>query len=148
MKIASTILVLSVALLTAMASRAAEPAQEFIKAKPVQSDKPKYPRQDLKNRNQAWVDVAFCIDEAGATQNIKIIDSVGNERFVAADELFHKIRARDDLSLYELSKLWQHGTAIASTTNRTSRSGSNGIFRMNGVPVWCRFAASRAQPST
>jgi TonB family protein len=158
------------ALLAAAASIADDSANEFVKAKPSKRDKPEYPYQDLKNRNQAWVDVAFCIDEAGTTQNIKVIDSVGNERFEnaaietvrqwtyepalaggkpawqsrnhavisfalkdsndgvrrtflkqfrkleklhdqeklqEADELFWQVHSRDDLSLYELSKLWQ-----------------------------------------
>lgn len=164
------IFVLLAALLALTANAADEPAKSFVKAKPIQTDKPKYPYRDFKNRNQAYVDVAFCIDENGTTQNIKVIDSVGNERFEEAaietvrqwtyepaladgkpawqsrnhavisfalkdsndgvrriflkqfrrleklhdqgklqeaDKLFWEVYARDDLSLYELSKLWQ-----------------------------------------
>ena len=165
-----TILGILLALATATASVADEPGAEFVKAKPIQQSKPEYPHKDFKNSNQAWVDIAYCIDESGATQNIKVIDSVGNKRFESAaietvrqwtfepalsdgkpawqsrnhavisfalkdsndgvrrtflkqfrqlaklhdnnkleeaDALFWQVHARDDLSLYELSKLWQ-----------------------------------------
>ena len=52
-----------------------------VKAKQLVQTAPEYPKQDLRKEREAWVHVTYCIDEAGAVQNITILDSVGNERF-------------------------------------------------------------------
>ena len=42
---------------------------------------PKYPTIELREGNEAWVHITYCIDESGSPQNISVLDSVGGSRF-------------------------------------------------------------------
>jgi len=56
-------------------------AQRTVAAKPLVRTAPSYPTLELNKGREAWVHVAYCVDETGAIQNVSILDSVGNERF-------------------------------------------------------------------
>jgi len=58
-----------------------ESSRQLVPAKQVERTAPNYPRQELRKGNQAWVHVAYCVDESGATQNVTVLDSVGSPRF-------------------------------------------------------------------
>ncbi len=55
-----------------------------VPAKPIKKIAPRYPRTGLRRRSQAWIQLAFCIDESGSPQNISVIDSVGRNVFAEA----------------------------------------------------------------
>lgn len=61
-----------------------ESGRTTVPAKVISTGPPSYPSFELKKRHQAWVRVAYCIDETGTPQNISVLDSVGNERFERA----------------------------------------------------------------
>lgn len=145
-------------------------SRKSVPAKQLKRTAPSYPRQELREGNQAWVHIAYCIDESGSTQNVSVLDSVGgpsfdkaaikavkrwqyepalidgepswqsrNQTYITfaidrgntggsrrfakqfrkigalidqkkpqeADELFRHLYESYDLSLYELSKLWE-----------------------------------------
>ncbi len=58
-----------------------ESAQSTVPAKVISRNAPRYPGIELARGHEAWVRVAFCIDETGKPQNIAVLDSVGNQRF-------------------------------------------------------------------
>ena len=58
-----------------------ESGQSTVPAKVVSRKAPRYPGIELAKGHEAWVRVAFCIDETGKPQNIAVLDSVGNQRF-------------------------------------------------------------------
>ena len=58
-----------------------ESGQSTVPAKVVSRKAPRYPGVELAKGHEAWVRVAFCIDETGKPQNIAVLDSVGNQRF-------------------------------------------------------------------
>lgn len=59
----------------------AESSRVFIPAKLIERTSPTYPQFELRHRKQAWVRIAYCIDESGSPQNISVLDSVGNAKF-------------------------------------------------------------------
>ncbi len=59
----------------------AESARIYVPAKPVEKEKPKYPRLELSKGYEAWIYMSYCIDETGVPQNISIEDSVGDKSF-------------------------------------------------------------------
>lgn len=61
--------------------RVIESAQQSISAIPIERSAPRYPRLELLKGNQAWVQIAYCIDKSGLTQNVSVLDSVGGRRF-------------------------------------------------------------------
>lgn len=62
----------------------AESAQQSVPAKQIKRSAPRYPATELRKGKQAWVQVAYCIDENGTPQNVSVIESVGNNRFETA----------------------------------------------------------------
>ena len=56
-------------------------ARSIVPAKVILREAPRYPGLELNKGRQAWVHVAYCIDESGKPQNISVLDSVGSERF-------------------------------------------------------------------
>jgi len=58
-----------------------ESSRQSIPAKQIDRTAPRYPRQELNKGNQAWVHVAYCIDEKGSPQNVTVLDSVGRSKF-------------------------------------------------------------------
>lgn len=58
--------------------------QSTLRAKVISRKAPRYPGLELSKGRQAWVRVAYCIDETGRPQNISVLDSVGTERFEQA----------------------------------------------------------------
>lgn len=61
-----------------------ESARQVIPAKQLDRTPPRYPKTELRRGAQAWVNVAYCIDESGSPQNISVVDSVGSARFERA----------------------------------------------------------------
>ncbi len=59
----------------------AESSRVFIPAKPIERTSPTYPQFELRHRKQAWVRIAYCIDESGSPQNVSVLDSVGSTKF-------------------------------------------------------------------
>jgi TonB family protein len=55
--------------------------RSYERAQPIERDPPNYPREMLAKGREAWVQVSYCIDEAGKPQNIVIVDSVGDRAF-------------------------------------------------------------------
>jgi TonB family protein len=58
-----------------------ESSRQLTPAKQLQRTAPRYPKQELRNGKQAWVHVAYCIDESGSPQNVTVLDSVGSSKF-------------------------------------------------------------------
>lgn len=58
--------------------------QLTVPAKVISRKAPRYPGHELRAGRQAWVHVAYCIDETGKPQNISVLDSVGTQRFERA----------------------------------------------------------------
>ena len=58
-----------------------ESSRILISAKQIERTAPKYPQFELRKGNQAWVRIAYCIDESGLTQNVSVLDSVGSVSF-------------------------------------------------------------------
>ena len=58
-----------------------ESGRSTVAAKAISRAAPKYPGLELRQGRQAWVHVAYCIDESGQPQNVSVLDSVGSERF-------------------------------------------------------------------
>ncbi len=56
-------------------------AKQYVPARVIERKPPRYPRHELSRGYEAWVHVAYCIDEAGQTRNISVLDSVGGPRF-------------------------------------------------------------------
>ena len=61
-----------------------ESARQIVPAKQIERNPPRYPKSELRKYTQAWVNVAYCIDETGTPQNISVVDSVGRSRFERA----------------------------------------------------------------
>ena len=61
-----------------------ESVRQVVPAKQLERSPPRYPQIELRRGTQAWVNVAYCIDESGTPQNISVVDSVGNSRFERA----------------------------------------------------------------
>lgn len=61
-----------------------ESARQLVPAKQIERSPPRYPKTELRKGTQAWVNVAYCIDESGTPKNISVVDSVGNSRFERA----------------------------------------------------------------
>ena len=58
-----------------------ESSRKLVPAKSIERTAPKYPLAELRKGREAWVRVAYCIDESGETQNVSILDSVGGAKF-------------------------------------------------------------------
>lgn len=58
-----------------------ESSRQLTPAKQIERTAPRYPKQELRNGNQAWVHIAYCIDESGSPQNVTVLDSVGSAKF-------------------------------------------------------------------
>lgn len=56
-------------------------SRQLISAKQIEKSVPRYPAAELRRGRQAWVRIAYCIDESGSTQNVSVLDSVGDESF-------------------------------------------------------------------
>lgn len=61
--------------------RVIQSSRVFVPARPTVRVAPKYPAAELRQNNEAWVHVAYCIDEEGSPQNIRVLESVGDRRF-------------------------------------------------------------------
>ena len=59
----------------------AESSRVFIPAKQIERTSPRYPQFELRRGSQAWVRIAYCIDESGSPQNVSVLDSVGSAKF-------------------------------------------------------------------
>ena len=62
-------------------SAVVDASRTIVAARPVGKFPPRYPAMELRSGRQAWVHVTYCIDEHGVTQNVGILESVGNARF-------------------------------------------------------------------
>lgn len=58
-----------------------ESSRKLVPAKQIERRAPQYPRSALRDGGQAWVNIAYCIDETGSPQNVTVLDSVGSSRF-------------------------------------------------------------------
>jgi len=56
-------------------------SRESVPAKQLERSSPRYPAAELRDRKQAWVQIAYCIDESGSTRNVSVLDSVGSRKF-------------------------------------------------------------------
>lgn len=61
-----------------------ESSRTYIPAKPIERGPPRYPEVERVNWREAWVHVAYCIDESGKPQNVSIVDSMASDRFEKA----------------------------------------------------------------
>ncbi|MCH9696177.1 MAG: energy transducer TonB [Gammaproteobacteria bacterium] len=61
-----------------------ESARQSVPAKTIDRPAPNYPAIELRKGRQAWVHIAYCIDESGKPQNVSVIESVGHRRFERA----------------------------------------------------------------
>lgn len=61
-----------------------ESSRRLTPAKQIRRSPPRYPGSELRKGTQAWVNVAYCIDESGTPRNVTIVDSVGRPRFETA----------------------------------------------------------------
>lgn len=59
----------------------AELSRVLTPAKQIERTSPRYPQFERRQRKQAWVRITYCIDESGSTQNVSVLDSVGNAKF-------------------------------------------------------------------
>lgn len=59
-------------------------ARMYVPAKPIERTAPHYPQTALSRGREAWIHVAYCIDEAGTPQNISVLDATGNKSFEKA----------------------------------------------------------------
>ena len=96
------------------ATRITEAARSFVPAQVVERSAPSYPGRELRQGNEGWVLVNYCIDEAGKPQNLSIADSTGNSGFERA-----ALRAVRDWQ-YEPAKLdgkasWQSNNHVYLT---------------------------------
>lgn len=62
-------------------SAVVDASRTIVAARPVGKSPSRYPVVELRSGRQAWVHVAYCIDEHGVPQNVDILESVGNARF-------------------------------------------------------------------
>lgn len=61
-----------------------ESARTWVPARPIERKPPRYPGAELSAGREAWVEVEYCIDEAGTPQNVTILDSGGSKSFERA----------------------------------------------------------------
>lgn len=59
-------------------------ARTYEPAEIVKRAAPSYPRIELQKNREAWVQVAYCIDEEGLPQNLAVMDSGGSKAFERA----------------------------------------------------------------
>ncbi|MGB5492487.1 MAG: energy transducer TonB [Woeseiaceae bacterium] len=59
-------------------------SRQLSPAKQIERGVPRYPRSELRKGTQAWVNVAYCIDESGSPQNVSVVDSIGSSKFERA----------------------------------------------------------------
>ena len=59
-------------------------ARTYQPAKVVKRKAPSYPGSALSRGREAWVYLAYCIDESGQPQNISVLDAAGDARFERA----------------------------------------------------------------
>ena len=62
----------------------AETARLYVPAKAIERKAPSYPRVPLSNGREAWIHVAYCIDESGKPQNVSVLDASGSAQFERA----------------------------------------------------------------
>lgn len=100
-------------------------SRRLVPAKQIERSAPIYPRKALREGRQAWVRVAYCIDESGATQNVTVLDSVGTERFNKAAVNAVK-RWRYEPALIDGQPSWQsrNQTIISFAIDGRNRGGS------------------------
>lgn len=91
-----------------------ESSLQSVRAIPVEKIAPKYPKRELSLGNEAWVEIAFCIDESGSTQNVSVLNSVGAQQFdKAAIEAVKRFKYEPALINGEPS--WQSRNSIYIT---------------------------------
>ena len=66
------------------AASLAETARVYVPAKAIERKAPRYPNYALSKGREAWIYVAYCIDESGTPQNISVLDAAGNTQFERA----------------------------------------------------------------
>ena len=67
-----------------VATSLSERARTYEPAKTIERKAPRYPRSALSRGREAWIYVAYCIDESGKPQNISVLDATGSEHFERA----------------------------------------------------------------
>ena len=53
-----------------------ESSRTYIPTKLIERGPPRYPIVEVRSSREAWVQVAYCIDESGKPQNVSIVDSM------------------------------------------------------------------------
>jgi len=89
----------------------AESARLSVPAKQIDRSAPRYPATELRRGRQAWVHIAYCIDESGTPQNVSVLESVGGERFNNA--------AVDTVKEWQFEPALQNGKPSWQSRNQT-----------------------------
>lgn len=89
----------------------AESVRQSVPAKQIDRSAPRYPAIELRKGNQAWVHIAYCIDEAGKPQNVSVLESVGGARFNRA--------AVDSVKKWQFEPALQNGQPSWQSRNQT-----------------------------
>ena len=99
-----------------------------VRAKVIARTPPAYPRFELQAGKEAWVHVAYCIDESGKPQNITVLDSVGGHKFDrAASKTVEKWKFEP--ALVDGTPSWQSGNqAYISFAIEDNEKGASRYF--------------------
>lgn len=107
-----------------------ESSRVLIPAKQIERTSPRYPQFERRKRRQAWVRIAYCIDESGSTQNVSVLDSVGNAKFDnAAIETVEQWKFEPALIDGEPSWQCRNKTGISFELKGANRRASKGFVK-------------------